>query len=423
MHTSAQNMKIPPGSEFQDILILGGGLSAKLCALALNPVMQITAVIAPDINKPICTNPEDLTGKAAHSHIFLPRLLKELGACCPEFLEFMKQEGLEFRPGSRRLSKEDPLYCQRLFSTRWQFDAVLDKAFRQITGLEFRENAVEGIGVYSSSDALLVNSISLRQGGDFEIKPDTLIIDAMGSRSIGMKSLLPSDDDIIDKAGNIAYVTQFFKLGNIDIQKLPDPLIKCAYGFGEAYVTLYNGNDQWFSISIATNATYKDLIKRLRSTEEFIKYASQNPNVKKWLQHASPIGPARIYVNPRNRWTLPAFEKGKMPKNYIAIGDALVTSIPTLGAGCSFSSSHIRTMKDLFLEGSFNHENYSKRIGDEQYDFFKSAVESEPPQGDFVKYQANKNIRTSKRVKNAIKGFFGFDKKKIRGHLKAGSSL
>ena len=108
-----------------DLVILGGGYSARLTALALSSLRPVGAILCADDLWEIETGPEKLSGQRAHSHIFLPRLEQELQRINPSLVGELAELGLRFRPGSQRLSADAPAAARRLFATRWQFDKAI----------------------------------------------------------------------------------------------------------------------------------------------------------------------------------------------------------------------------------------------------------------------------------------------------------
>ena len=404
---------------FDRLVILGNGYSAQLSALALSSLLSDTTVVGPDTV--LATGPEELTGQYAHSHIFLPRMERELHNIDPRILESLAALGHEFVPGSYRLSAGAPIECRRMFATRWQFNMAIDSMFRQRVTSTQVADMVRDMRV----DQGRISGLVLASGQHFKVSPSTLVVDAMGTMSPLMKQLAKDCPDTINEPGGIAYITQFFRL--MDPSQtlcLPDPLIDCPHDFGNANIMLYPAAEGWFSVSLAINVQHKTLMKQMRDPAQFLAFCKQSPNVAAWLNSAAAVGGNRIYINPRNQWNIPVFTHARPPQNYIAVGDALTTMLPTLGANCSFVATHVRILRDLVAMPTPDlHKAFAQSVHDEQFAFFQKAQIQGVHTGTFVPYAQSPQNRLSKRIKRRLRRIFGFDRARIQRHLLASSSL
>ncbi|EAP78445.1 hypothetical protein [Roseovarius nubinhibens] len=405
-----------------DLVILGGGYSARLTALALSSLRPVGAILCADDLWEIETGPEKLSGQRAHSHIFLPRLEQELQRINPSLVGELAELGLRFRPGSQRLSADAPAAARRLFATRWQFDKAIHELFlRHVTADHVRDQVVDAI---VENDAIV--ALELRSGTQLQVAPNTLVIDAMGARSPIMAKLSAEAETVIDQPGQLTYVTQFFRLDRKDCDSagLPDPLIDCPQDFGAVKAMLYPGLDGWFSISLAVSSQRKDLIQSLRDQEAFIAFCRQSPLLGRWVGAASALGPTRIYINPRNRWNAAVFEEGRAPRNCLAVGDALATMLPTLGANCSFAATHVRIIRDLLESGTGRvQDEFAQSVRAEQFPFFQRALAEPQATEGVISYANAPNNVLLKRLKRHLRRLFGKDRKRIIKQLSETSSL
>lgn len=405
---------------FDRLLILGGGYSAHLAALALDPILPTEAIIAWPQPQGAGDRPGALAGQHAHSHIFLPRLERELNRIDPGLLEALSGQGLAFVPGSYRLSAKADLACRRLFATRWQVDDALGAVYRQRVQTREVDFAVSGMEVEGGHLTAVFDASGVR----IDVPRTTLVLDAMGTRSPIMAQLSGRCSSVIDKPGNVVYITQFFKRHETAGQTLPDPLVDCPHDFGPVAVMLYPGADGWFSISMAINASQKELVRDLREPQAFLALCRENPHVAAWVEAARPVGPSRLYINPRNTWNVDVFAQGLAPANYLAVGDALTTMLPTLGANCSFAATHIRIIRDLVAADVAQLKSrFADAVRGEQFEFFQAALSGNPPQAMFTPFGASRRNRLDKRIKHWLRKSTGLDRKRIVRQLTNSSSL
>lgn len=407
-------------SDFDNLLILGNGYSAHLAAIALAPILPVTAMVGP-LKQTAKGGPADgLVGQHAHSHIFLPRLERELDRIDPGLLPMMAAHGYRFVPGSRRLRNNAPLGCRRMFATRWQFDDAIESLFRQRVHSQHVKASVSG----TETQAGRISAVSLSSGEQIPIPRSTLVLDAMGTKSPIMNALSAGDDSVINQPGNVVYITQFFRRFDPQMQHLPDPLIDCPHDFGVAAIMLYPGADGWFSISLAIDAEHKPLIRELRDRDAFLAFCRQSPHVAAWVNNAELEGPNRIFINPRNTWNVDLFGNGAVPGNYLAVGDTLTTMLPTLGANCSFAATHVRIIRDLLISGATEYQAaFSQAVHEEQFAFFQRALVSKATAEGIIPFAQSPQQRPAKRFKRRLRRLLGLDRARIIKQLAASSSL
>lgn len=408
-----------PGA-FQKCVILGDSLSARFAALALIGQLDIECVVGPQNTSETKGAGSDLVGKSAHSHIFLPRLQLELERSMPEAWASMQDGGLEFRGGSNRLPDDSDPRAARLFSTRWQLDKVVGREFFRRVDATLIPQKIVGCTQAKALSATVIEELHLADGQSVYVDEATLVIDAMGANSRVWNAVSGDATSEIDRVGHVSYVTQFFRLNDPKIDDLPDPLTECSQSFGECHMTLYPGMNGWFSVSAAVGNDNHALIKQLRETKAFTDYASLAPSLTKWIQSSSPIEKPKIYVKPRNRWRVSAFLEGSVPRNYVAIGDALVTTMPTFGAGCSFAATHVRVLKETLQQDTANfHIAFARAIEKEQQRFFQECLSLDmPEQGLIIKKASH-----LKSLKKRFRQWTGADKVRVQKQLVKTSSL
>ena len=366
---------------FKRVVILGDGFAAKIAALALAEHFPVSVIMRHGCaSANDAASPADAAGHSAHSHIFLPRLECELAKVSPRLLDCLRAEGLSFLKGSRYLSGKVPIGARRMFATRWQVDTVLRREYRKCRLANELFGKVQSVVNRPEQQNTRVSTIWLHGGKYFNVPDDALVLDAMGTNSPVMAQLQARNPEQIDEPTELAYLTLFSRLKSNCEQQLPDALTECAADFGGAYVALYRGANRWFSLTIGTNVRNGELIRAVRNKDVFVELCSRKPELRAWVDTSESIGEVRIYHNPRNRWNLGIFEDGTIPLNYSAIGDSLVTTCPSLGAGCSFAATHVRaTIENLHKPIEEFHAAYAKEIGDEQFAFFAKSKKKPPP--------------------------------------------
>ncbi|MCY3873076.1 MAG: hypothetical protein OXF88_02140 [Rhodobacteraceae bacterium] len=366
---------------FKRVVILGDGFAAKVAVLALAEQYPVSVITRPGWASAIdVASPANATGHSAHSHIFLPRLEYELAKITPRLLDRLHAEGLSFIKGSRYLFGKIPIGALRMFATRWQVDTVLNRELKNYRLADELFGKVHSVVIGSGRKKNRISTIGLHGGQFFDVPTDALVLDAMGTNSPIMTQLQARNPGRIDEHTELAYLTLFSRLKINCEQQLPDALTECTADFRGAFVTLYQGANRWFSLTVGTNIRNRELIRAVRNKDVFVDLCSRKPELRAWIDASEPIGEVRFYHNPRNRWNLGIFEDGTIPLNYSAIGDSLVTTCPSLGAGCSFAATHVRATIDNLHKpiGEF-HVGYAKEIKNEQFAFFAESQKKPPP--------------------------------------------
>ena len=366
---------------FKRVVVLGDGFAAKVAVLALAEQFPVSVIMRQNCASAIdVASPANAAGHSAHSHIFLPRLECELAKVSPRLLNCLHADGLSFIKGSRYLFGKVPTGARRMFATRLQVDTVLNRELKKHRLANELFGKVQSVVIGSGQKNAKISTIGLHGGQYFDVPDDALVLDAMGTNSPIMTQLQARNGRQIDEPTELAYLTLFSRLKTDCEQQLPDALTECIADFGGAFVTLYQGANRWFSLTVGTNIRNGDLIRAVRNKDMFVELCSRKPELRAWLDASEPIGEVRFYHNPRNRWNLGIFEGGKIPLNYSAIGDSLVTTCPSLGAGCSFAATHVRaTIENLHKPIEEFHAGFAKDIKNEQFAFFAESRKKPPP--------------------------------------------
>ena len=261
---------------------------------------------------------------------------------------------------------------------RWQVEDAVTRCFDARLDGKLRAAGVTDAGI----DGHLAR-LDLQDGSAIEVGADTLVVDAMGAGSPLMRMIsgLPGAPAVEDRPSSIGYATQLFRLrpGRAAIL-LPDPVADCSVHLGPAYVTLYAGAGGWFSVTLAWDIRSRATTAALGDTAGVVGMATRSAALARWIAAAEPVGPSRRYLNPRNRWSLPVIAAGCCPPNYVAIGDALTTTAPTLGAGCSWPTTHIRILADALAAGEGWRDRFVAGVAAEQRAFFDLSVATGAPQ-------------------------------------------
>jgi hypothetical protein len=293
---------------------------------------------------------------------------------------------------------------KRLFN--WRNQAILTSDGRPLGGCRFKPlvsrhcagklkmPAITQRFISSLSDRLCASriegpqigshltAVNLQDGDVLEIDPGTLIVDAMGAGSLLMKliSSRPGAPAVEEYPSNIGYMTQIFRLrSRFGSSLLPDPVADCANHLGHAFVTLYVGAGGWFTVTLAWDIRRRSTSDMLSDTPSVVNFASRSPGVARWIAAAEPVGPSRRYMNPVNRWSVPVIASEDCPANYVAIGDALTTTAPTLGAGCSWLASHVRILAEAVETGKWWRQRFAQKVTEEQRGFFDLSVSNGAP--------------------------------------------
>jgi hypothetical protein len=260
---------------------------------------------------------------------------------------------------------------------RWQVEDVITRHFQRSLSDRLQDGRVDDARIDTH-----LSGLKLQDGTVLEVEPDTLVVDAMGAASCLMKLISgrPGAPPVEELPSHIGYVTQIFRLRSTrGSLLLPDPTADCSFHLGRAFVTLYAGAGGWFSVTLAWDMRHRSTTDLLRDTASVTDFASRSPGVARWISSAEPVGAARRYMNPRNRWSVPVIASEQCPANYVAIGDALTTTAPTLGAGCSWLASHVRILSEALAAGTGWRQQFAEKVTEEQRGFFELSVATGAP--------------------------------------------
>lgn len=358
-------------------IVLGTSLSGKIASIALDDRLEVLRVVGPEPQL-FGPAPAELSGKQAHSHAFLPRFIREIDSVAPSLSKAFNDNGLKRSRASRAFFGRAPFSGTHLKAMRWQVDDVITAEFNRSFSDRIVINKVTGARI----DDGHIYALDMQDGQSLDIDQDTLVVDATGAQSPLMKLISghPGAPATEDLPSSIGYITQLFHMKKgFKSLLLPDPVADCSANLGPAFVTLYAGSGGWFSVTLAWDIRNKTTSDRLRDTASVIELASRSPGVDRWIKAAVPIGHARRYMNPRNRWSLPMIASPCCPENYVAIGDALATTAPTLGAGCSWLATHIRILTSSLESGEDWRLRFVQSVVAEQRGFFDLSVATGAP--------------------------------------------
>lgn len=365
--------------------VVGDGFAGKLAAIRLARTHDVVLLAHPRARHGASPLDEKPVGKPAHSHVFLPRILVELEALAPEVLSVLARHGLSFTPGARGLRRNLATPAKRLFAMRWQVDAALNECIDKHFAGEVRPFVVGGIELADTGGKPAITSLlPLGDGTSISVAPDDIIVDATGAQKTMMDDIIADSGLLIRRNSFMSYMSQFFRLNDGAVpDELPEPLFACSVNFGRVYITLYPGGDGWFSLTVAHDMRNRETRAQTRTTEDVLSFARESEGLSAWVNQATPVGRPTTYLNPLNSWTVNMFTKQKAPTNYFAVGDALVTTNPALGAGCSFAATHVRVLADLLDQNISNPQErmqaFGQAITEEQFWFFRAALRAQPP--------------------------------------------
>ena len=369
----------------QRVIVVGDGFAGKLAALRLARTHDVVLLSHPRVRHGVDPSEERTVGKPAHSHVFLPRMLLELEALAPEAITVLGQRGLSFAPGARGLRRNLATGAKRLFAMRWQVDAALNECIGKHFAGKVRAFAVGDVRTEDTDRGPAITSlVPAGDGPAISTSANDIIVDATGAQKTLMDGLIADSGLLVRRDSFMSYMSQFFRLNEgTKPEELPEPLFECSVNFGQVYITLYPGGDGWFSLTVAHDMRNKETRAQTRTTEDVLGYASESEGLSAWVDRATPVGRPTTYLNPLNSWAVNMFTKQKAPTNYFAVGDALVTTNPALGAGCSFAATHVRVLADLLDQKIANPMERMQRFGqiitEEQFWFFRAALRAQPP--------------------------------------------
>lgn len=366
-------------------VVVGDGLAGRLAALRLARTNDVVLLSDPRARHGTSPQDERLVGKPAHSHVFLPRMLLELEKTAPEVLIALQRRGLSFGPGAKGLRPDLAPGAKRLFAMRWQVDQALNDCMDEhfdgeIVPFTVRDTETAATTAGAAITALLPAG----DGAPFEIAPEDIVIDATGAQRNMMDGLIGDTGLLIRHHSHMSYLSQFFRLNDdVVLDELPEPLFSCSVNYGQVYITLYPGGDGWFSLTVAHDMRNAETRAQTRTTVDVLAYVQESEELAAWVNQATPIGRPTTYLDPRNSWAARLFAKRRAPTNYFAVGDSLVTTNPALGAGCSFAATHVRVLVDVLDQDIPNPldrmQAFGQNIAEEQYWFFRGAVQTQPP--------------------------------------------
>lgn len=402
------NLKI-----FNKALVLGGGFSGKVAALALDRQNFDVTLFEqnPKTSETFHTGSQ-LDGKLAHSHIFLPRLLKDGNRILPEWICDMKAANLHFRPGSKMVGRK--LQNQRLFAARWQVESTLEKKLLNTTRIS---RVTDSFLEAEVDDQRCLKSLRFKKSGSQKIDSDALVVDAMGGSSQLIKNLALNSSEVVEHRSYVCYITQFLKFEAQEPKRLPDALDRCTWKHKDWYISLYPAANGWFSITAVIDARNQVLKRELGRGDGLLKIANQHKSISCWLQKATPLGQPSVYLDPKNTWFLDPLKNGHFPKNYCPIGDALISTSPVLGAGCSFAVTHVAE-----LVSSLNKSDwqifFAQAVSNAQSNIFEESISYKPPNGN-----VDSDLLSTFSVRSILRNFPGLSLIRKQRALRLRSTL
>ena len=334
------------------VIVVGGGVAGLGSAMVLARQGHEVTVVERDPTPMPASADEafewDRRGapQVRHSHAFLARLVGLLKKDYADVYAALLREGAtEMRFGDdlpptitnfERQPDDDELAM--LACRRTTFEWVLRRTAMEEGDVRFHVGTgVDGVLLDRTEQPLRVTGVHLEDGS--ELTADLVVV-AAGRRSslsdwLQAAGTEPVAEEVEDTG--IVYFSRFYRLR--DGEEYPPRTGPIGGDLGYLKYGVFVGDNQTFSVTLATPTSDDELRKRLADPATFDHCARNLVATAPWLDgRAEPITPdVHVMAGLLNRHRQYVKDDVPVATGFIPVGDAVICSNPLYGRGCAFA--------------------------------------------------------------------------------------
>jgi len=341
------------------VVVVGGGVSGLGSALVLARQGHAVTVVERD-DTPMPQSADEAfewdrrgAPQVRHSHAFLARLVGLLRTRYADvYAELLAQGATEMRFGDdlpptitdfERQPDDDELVM--LACRRTTFEWVLRRTAIAEGGVAFRTGVgVDGL-LTEPGEAGVPRVVGVHLADGATIGAELTVV-AAGRRSALSEWLAAAGcaavAEEVDDTG-IVYFSRFYRLlPGADYPPRTGPI---GGDLGYLKYGVFVGDNQTFSVTLATPTVDDELRKRLADPAVFDECARQLVATAPWLDgRATPLtGEVHVMAGLINRWRDHVVNDAPVATGLLPVGDAVLCTNPLYGRGCStaFWSAHL----------------------------------------------------------------------------------
>ena len=334
------------------VIVVGGGVAGLGSAMVLARQGHEVTVVERDPTPMPASADEafewDRRGapQVRHSHAFLARLVGLLKKDYADVYAALLREGAtEMRFGDdlpptitnyERQPDDDELAM--LACRRTTFEWVLRRTAMEEGDVRFRVGTgVDGVLLDRTEQPPRVTGVHLEDGS--ELTADLVVV-AAGRRSSLSDWLQAAGTDPVEEEvedTGIVYFSRFYRLR--EGQEYPPRTGPIGGDLGYLKYGVFVGDNQTFSVTLATPTSDDELRKRLADPATFDHCARNLVATAPWLDgRAEPITPdVHVMAGLLNRHRQYVKDGVPVATGFIPVGDAVICSNPLYGRGCAFA--------------------------------------------------------------------------------------
>ena len=341
------------------IVVIGAGVGGLGAATTLSKQGHEIVVIEHD-DTPLPADADgafdwDRTGapQVRHSHAFLARLRNLLRDRHPELLAELMEAGatdMDFIAMLPEDMDRTPMDGDEdlvaLSCRRTTFEWVLRRHVLALDHVELRHgHPVVALLSQVGPDGPVVCGVRLDDGT--EIEADLVV--AAGGRRFDVPALVaPLGVEVVEQVQDtgIVYFSRFFRLA--EGQSYPPQVGPIGGDLGHLKFGVFHGDNQTFSITLATSAGDDEMRSMLMDGENFLTTAASLPATAAYVDgRADPITDVYVMarlVNRGRRFT--DDDHNPLVPGLVAVGDAHTCTNPLYGRGCALAMVQAELVAD-----------------------------------------------------------------------------